>query len=230
MVEKEIASWKHIFKLDPEKELDDASLDALCLSGTDAIMVGGSSGVTYDNTVDLLSRLRRYELPIALEVTTLDAVVPGFDLYFAPVVLNASDADYIVGQHVEALKKYGGVLPWDKLAAEGYIIANPDCTAAQVASARAPLTAAEMLAYARFADRLLRLPLLYVEYSGTFGDMEAVASVRSSLTQARLFYGGGINSAEKAAAAAQAADTIVVGNIIYQSIPSALNTVRVIKS
>jgi putative glycerol-1-phosphate prenyltransferase len=230
MVEKEIAGWKHVFKLDPEKELDDAALEALCLSGTDAIWVGGSSGVTYDNTVDLLSRLRRYALPVVLEVTTLDAVVPGFDLYLVPIALNAANADYVVGHHIDGLKRFGGVIPWDSMAAEGYIIANPDCTAAQVASAQVPLDAADIAAYARFADRLLRLPIVYVEYSGRFGDMGAVAKAKGVLTQARLFYGGGIDGADKAAAAAAVADTIVVGNIIYHSLPSALDTVRAVKS
>ncbi|MCI3923335.1 heptaprenylglyceryl phosphate synthase [Paenibacillus sp. TRM 82003] len=230
MVEKEIATWKHVFKLDPEKDIDDDALEALCLSGTNAILVGGSSGVTYDNTVDLLARLRRYELPVALEVTTLDAVVPGFDVYLAPIALNASDPDYIVGHHASAMKQYGGVLPWESLAAEGYIIANPDCTAARVASATKPVSEADIVAYARLADRLLRLPIVYLEYSGVFGDMAAVAKAKAALGQARLFYGGGIDGAEKAKAAAEAADTIVVGNIIYSSLSSALDTVRVVQS
>lgn len=221
-----IESWKHVFKLDPEKELGDEALDALCLSGTDAIWVGGSSGVTYDNTVDLLARLRRYELPCALEVTNLEAIVPGFDYYLVPVALNAAHTDFIVGQHVEALKRYGRLLPKDSLLAEGYIIANPECTAAKVASAKTP-SADDIVAYARYADRLLRMPIVYVEYSGALGDLEAVARAKEALMQARLFYGGGIDSADKAAAASAAADTIVVGNVVYTSLQDALDTVRV---
>ncbi|WP_309121797.1 heptaprenylglyceryl phosphate synthase [Paenibacillus sp.] len=231
MVERIVEEWKHVFKLDPEKRIGDEALEALCLSGTDAIMVGGSSGVTYDDTVDLLSRLRRYELPCALEVTTLDAVVPGFDAYLIPVALNAGDPNYLIGHHIEALKRYGSLLPKEgTIAAEGYVIANPDCEAARVAGAK-PVDEADIVAYARFADRLLRLPIVYIEYSGAFGDMEAVARARAALTNgARLFYGGGIDGAEKAAAAARAADTIVVGNIIYQSLARALDTVRVVQS
>lgn len=229
MVDRVIGEWRHVFKLDPEKELDDAALEALCLSGTDAVIVGGSSGVTYDNTVDLLARLRRYAVPCALEVTTIEALVPGFDLYLIPIVLNSEDLNCIIGQHVEALRRYGGVLPAGGIAAEGYIIANPDCTAAKVASARMP-SAEETVALARYADRLLRLPIVYIEYSGKFGDMETAARAKAALSGARLFYGGGIDSAESAVAAAEAADTIVVGNIIYQSLAAALSTVRAIKS
>ena len=230
MVDRWMEEWKHVFKLDPDKELDDEALDALCLSGTDAVLVGGSSGVTYDNTVDLLARLRRYELPCALEVTTLEGVVPGFDAYLVPIALNSADADFVVGRHAEALKRYGHLLPREGVvAAEGYVIANPDCEAARVAKAK-PVDEADIVAYARFADRLLRLPIVYIEYSGAFGDLAAVAKAKAAMTNARLFYGGGIDGAEKAAAAAQVADTVVVGNIVYQSLPLALETVRAVKS
>ncbi len=38
--------WNHIFKLDPAKEISDEDLDAICESGTDAVIVGGTDGVT----------------------------------------------------------------------------------------------------------------------------------------------------------------------------------------
>lgn len=229
VAERMIEHWRHVFKLDPEKELDDASLEALCLSGTDAVIVGGSSGVTYDNTVDLLARIRRFEVACALEATELDAVVPGFDVYLAPIVLNGGGTDVIVGKHVEALKRYGRLLPpHGTLAAEGYVIANPDCEAARIARAK-PVGPDEFAAYAMYADRLLRLPIVYLEYSGAFGDMEAARRMRAELTQARLWYGGGIDNADKAAAAAQAADTVVVGNVIYRSLEGALATVAAVR-
>ena len=77
----DIRKWKHVFKLDPDRDISDAALDRLCLSGTDAILVGGSSGVTFDNTVDLLARIRQYEVPVVLEISNQEAIVPGFDLF-----------------------------------------------------------------------------------------------------------------------------------------------------
>ena len=223
----DIRKWKHVFKLDPDRDISDEALDRLCLSGTDAILVGGSSGVTFDNTVDLLSRIRQYEVPCALEISNQEAIVPGFDLFLIPVVLNADDPKWIVGQHHEALKEYGALLNWDEIVAEGYIILNKEATAAQLTSARTDLDAKDVAAYARMADKLFHMSIVYLEYSGTFGDMELVRRTRQVLENARLLYGGGIDSLEKAQQAAEAADTIVVGNIIYSDLEQALQTVNV---
>ncbi|MCP1310393.1 heptaprenylglyceryl phosphate synthase [Paenibacillus tyrfis] len=217
--------WKHVFKLDPDREIGDEALERICLSGTDAVMVGGSSGVTFDNTVDLLARIRRYEVPCVLEVSDTEAIVPGFDLFMIPIVLNAGDTQWIVGRHQQALKEYGAILDWDELVPEGYIILNGESTAAKLTEADAQLDAKDVEAYARIADRLFRCPIVYLEYSGVFGDMELVGRVKRLLSQSRLFYGGGIDSPEKAREAAKAAHTVVVGNAVYDDLERALATV-----
>ncbi|EGL17414.1 MULTISPECIES: heptaprenylglyceryl phosphate synthase [Paenibacillus] len=220
------STWKHVFKLDPDREIADEALERICLSGTDAILVGGSSGVTFDNTVDLLARIRGFEVPCILEVSDAEAIVPGFDLFFIPMVLNAGDPQWILGRHHEALKEYGAIMDWNEILVEGYVILNGESTAAKVTSARTDLTERDVVAYARMAEHLLRLPIFYVEYSGTFGDMELVRRTRRVLEGTRLFYGGGIDGPEKAKLAAEAADTIVVGNLIYEDLDLALETVR----
>nr|WP_029191618.1 heptaprenylglyceryl phosphate synthase [Paenibacillus elgii] len=217
--------WKHVFKLDPDRGIGDEALERICLSGTDAVMVGGSSGVTFDNTVDLLARIRRYEVPCVLEVSDTEAIVPGFDLFMIPIVLNAGDTQWIVGRHQQALKEYGAILDWDELVPEGYIILNGDSTAAKLTEADVRLDAKDVEAYARIADRLFRCPIIYIEYSGVFGDMELVGRVKRLLSQSRLFYGGGIDSPEKAREAAKAAHTVVVGNAVYDDLERALATV-----
>lgn len=224
-----IQSWRHVFKLDPDRHLDDAVLEAVCQSGTDAIMVGGSSGVTYDNTVDLLSRIRQFEVPCVLEVSDLEAVVPGFDLFLIPTVLNAGHPDWLIGQHARAIERYGYLIPWDMLVPEGYLVLNPEATVAKVTEAQTELDASMAAAYAQFADRLLQLPIVYLEYSGKLGDMELVAQVRRTLETSRLFYGGGIKDAESARRAAAVCDTVIVGNVIYSDLEQALQTVRAVK-
>lgn len=225
----EMRRWKHVFKLDPDREIEDSALERICLSGTDAVMVGGTTGVTFDNTVDLLSRIRRFEVPCVLEISNRDAIVPGFDLYFIPIVLNAGDPDWIVGHHHLAVKEYGPMMQWERIVPEGYVILNGQSSAAAVTHARTKLDMADTIAYARIAERLLHLPVLYIEYSGTFGDMELVKRTASSLDSARLFYGGGIDGADKARQAAEAAHTIIVGNAIYENLDRALETVQAIQ-
>lgn len=159
-----ISGWRHVFKLDPDRQLDDRSLEAVCLSGTDAVMIGGSSGVTYDNTVDLLSRVRRFEVPCVLEISNLEAVVPGFDLYMIPIVLNAGHQDWIIGHHAKAIEQYGHLIPWEMLVPEGYLVLNPEATVAKVTKAQALLEPVSVRSYAQVADRLLQLPIVYLEY------------------------------------------------------------------
>lgn len=222
------SSWKHVFKLDPERPIDDETLDLLCTSGTDAILVGGSSGVTFDNTVDLLSRIRRYEVSCALELSDPACGVPGFDGYFIPMVLNTKHTEWLIGHHIEALRDFGHLIPWESVVGEAYLILNGDSTVARVTGADASISNNEVVAYSQVADRLWNVPVLYVEYSGTFGDMALVQRVSQGLKQAHLFYGGGIDSPERAAQAAEVAHTIVVGNIIYENLDAALATVSAV--
>jgi len=217
--------WKHVFKLDPDRYIDDEDLERICRSGTDAILIGGSSGITYDNTAALLHRVRRFNVECALEVSEMEAIVPGFDLYLIPVVLNTSDGEWITGLHHQALREYGAILDEDVVAAEGYVMMNGRSTAALVTGARVPKTSEDLTAYAVMAERLFHLPVFYIEYSGMYGDLAWVRQARQALKATRLFYGGGIRTREQALAALDSADTIVVGNVIYENLSLALATV-----
>lgn len=225
----EMHTWQHVFKLDPDKEIGDNALEAVCESGTDAIIVGGTTNVTFDNTIDLLSRVRRYALPCALEVSSMDSIVPGFDVYFVPLVLNAQNPDWILGTHVEGLKEHGPFIKWDEVAVEGYIVCNPDSAVAQLTESRIDTDMESIKAYARLADQMLKLPVLYIEYSGTYGNPEVVKAARKVVQNSRIFYGGGIHTPEQAQEMAQWADTVVVGNAVYENIEHALATVEAVK-
>ena len=124
-------TWRHAFKVDPAKQLADKELEQLAESGTDAIIIGGSDGVTLENVLDLLARIRRFSVPVALEVSTVDSVTMGFDYYFIPTVLNSPETEWVNGIHHAALKEYGHMMNWDEVIAEGYVILNTDCKAAQ---------------------------------------------------------------------------------------------------
>ncbi|MFJ7982899.1 heptaprenylglyceryl phosphate synthase [Lysinibacillus xylanilyticus] len=222
--------WRHVFKLDPAKDISEEALEKICESGTDVIIVGGTDGVTLDGVLDLLVRVRRFEVPIALEISAIDSVTPGYDYYFIPTVLNSDDPKWIKNLHHEAIKEYGDIMVWDELVAEGYCILNPDCKVAEVTNAKTDLSIDDVVAYARLAENFFRLPVFYVEYSGTYGDIEVVSAVKNELKNTRLFYGGGITSAQQAAEMAKYADTVVVGNIIYEDLKAALATVKAVKN
>ena len=98
----DITTWRHAFKLDPAKTIRDEEIELLAESGTDGIIIGGSDGVTLDNVLDLLMRIRRYSVPLALEVSTIESITPGFDFYFIPTVLNCAETKWINGIHHEA--------------------------------------------------------------------------------------------------------------------------------
>ncbi|MDN3450861.1 heptaprenylglyceryl phosphate synthase [Planococcus sp. APC 3906] len=221
-------TWRHVFKLDPAKPISDGQLERICESGTDAILIGGSDNVTLDNVMDLMVRVHRYDIPVVLEVSTVDSVAPGFDYYFIPTVLNSEDPRWVKGLHHEAIREYGEIMDWDELIPEGYCILNPACKAAHLTKADTELSTEDVIAYARMAEHFFRLPIFYLEYSGIYGDPNLVADVKEVLSKTRLFYGGGIDSAEKAVEMAGAAHTVVVGNIIYENIENAIATVQAV--
>ena len=63
----------NMFKLDPAKEISDNDLDALCMS--DTMMIGGTDNVTEDNVIHLMSRVRRYPLPLVLEISNIESII-----------------------------------------------------------------------------------------------------------------------------------------------------------
>jgi putative glycerol-1-phosphate prenyltransferase len=218
--------WRHVFKLDPNKEISDEQLERICESGTDAVMVGGTDGVTLEKVLDLMARIRRYTVPCVLEVSSIEIVTPGFDLYFIPTILNSNDTKWITGLHHQAVKEFGEIMDWEEIVMEGYCILNEDCKAAKLTSANAKASTDEVKAYAMMAEKMFHLPIFYLEYSGIYGDVEVVSEVKKVLEETVLFYGGGISTLEQAAEMAEHADVIVVGNVIYDDFDQALATVK----
>lgn len=190
------------------------------------MIVGGTDGVTLENVLDLMARVRRYTVPCVLEVSSIETVTPGFDLYFIPTILNSRDPKWITGLHHEAVKEFGEIINWEEFAMEGYCILNEDCKAAKLTNANANITIDDVKAYAMMAEKMFQLPIFYLEYSGKYGDPTMVAEVKKVLENTTLFYGGGISTIEQAAEMAKHADVIVVGNAIYDDFDQALETVK----
>jgi putative glycerol-1-phosphate prenyltransferase len=219
--------WRHAFKLDPDKEISDEALERICESGTDAVIVGGTDGVTDEKVLDLMARIRRYTVPCVLEISNLESITPGFDLYFIPTVLNSPDAKWIVDLHHQAVKEYGEIMNWDEILVAGYCILNENCKAAKLTHAQTSLTKEDVVAYAQIAEKMFHLPIFYLEYSGAYGDPEIVKAVSQSTQETTVFYGGGIYTLEQAKEMAELADVIIVGNAVYDNLEEALQTVEI---
>lgn len=226
--------WRHITKLDPDRPFTPALLETVLASGTDAVVVGGTTGITAPAVSALLSALRGAPVPVALEVSTLGAAMAGTaSLYLIPLVLNTRQGKWLGGAQAETLSdilpRFGPFIPWSRMLPEAYLVLNPDSAVARLTDANTALSAKQVAGFAAYACRLLRLPLLYVEYSGAFGDMELLAAAREGAGGAHLVYGGGIRSPEQAAAAAAHANTIVVGNLVYTDPGRLRETVAAVK-
>jgi putative glycerol-1-phosphate prenyltransferase len=209
--------WRHVVKLDPDRSASDELLMALAESGTDAVLVGGTQGITYEKVSGLFGRLRRFapELPVWQELSEQDAVLDGVAGYAVPVVLNARSPEWLIGAHARAIARYRPFIDWSKMLVEGYLVLNDDAAVARLTEAQTDLDSETAAAYALAGEQLFSLPVIYLEYSGRYGDPELVAEVSRLTSRAHLFYGGGIDSYEKAAEMGRYADTIVVGNALY---------------
>jgi phosphoglycerol geranylgeranyltransferase len=214
-------NWRHITKLDPDREISEEDLKTVATSGTDALLIGGTRGITRQKVAELLKRLKRYDVVKIQEPSNpANVVFEDIDYLFVPSIMNSADPKWIVGLHADWVKdwmsKYG-VLPWDKIQGEAYIVLNPKSAVGIETKAKTDLSIEEAVAYAVCADRYMHFPIVYIEYSGTYGNPSLVKAIRQSLSNAHLFYGGGIDGKEKAKEMARYA-TIVVGNILYHDI------------
>jgi phosphoglycerol geranylgeranyltransferase len=208
--------WVHVTKLDPDKQLKPGDIDAIAASGTDALMLSGTLNVTQENLAMLQKQLKAYDLPLVMEPAGPEAVLmQGIDYVFVPSVMNTTDVTWIVGKHQVWVQQQKGKIPWDCIVPEAYIVLNPNSSVGRVTKAVCDLKPEEVAAYVTVADRYFHFPIVYIEYSGTYGNPSVVKAASGAIDKSILYYGGGINSAEKAAEMSKYADTIVVGNAIY---------------
>jgi len=208
--------WVHVTKLDPDKQLRTGDIDAIAASGTDALMLSGTLNVTQENLSSLLKQVKAYNLPLVMEPAGPEAVLTdGIDYVFVPSVMNTTDIQWIVGKHRTWVQQQKRTIPWDTIVPEAYIVLNPDSSVGKVTKALCDLKAEEVAAYTTVADRYFHFPIVYIEYSGIYGNPAIVQAASEVLDKSILYYGGGINSAERAAEMSRYADTIVVGNAVY---------------
>ncbi|HQD26698.1 MULTISPECIES: phosphoglycerol geranylgeranyltransferase [Methanoculleus] len=210
-------TWAHVTKLDPDKHLPQGAIEEIATSGTDALMLSGTLNVTPENLSELLDLVSAYGLPLVVEPAGPECAIfdGAIDYLFVPSVMNTDDVRWIVGKHHTWLRHASSIM-WDMVVPEAYIVLNPNSAVGRVTGANCALSAEDVAAFAEVADRYFHFPIVYIEYSGTYGDPSIVQAAANAVEHATLYYGGGIRSAEQAAEMGRIADTIVVGNAVYE--------------
>ena len=207
--------WRHVTKLDPDKPITQKDVAAIVDSGTDAIFISGTQNITKENVAHLVDMLAQYSIPKVLEPAGTPGMRSDLDFCFIPSVFNTKNPKWLVGMHKDFVRDFP-IDYWDKIIPEAYIVLNPFSAVGIVTRAQTGLNPKDAAAYAEVAERFFHFPVVYVEYSGTFGNPELVKAVKEKLHNSVLYYGGGIDSREKAEQMAKYADTIVVGNAVYK--------------
>jgi phosphoglycerol geranylgeranyltransferase len=213
--------WDHIVKVDPDKTLyEDETFADVASTGTDAIAIGGTLGVTEEKMADCIEACiegtRGHDVPVYIEPSSAGVVVhpDGLDGYLVPIVFNAGDIAWMTGVHKE-WARIDHDIDWAHTHTEAYIVLNEEASVAEYTQADCDLRADDVAAYAEVAEQMFGQDIVYVEYSGTLGDPEVVAAAHDALEDATLFYGGGVHDYESAETMGRHADVVVVGDLVH---------------
>ncbi|WP_069807688.1 geranylgeranylglyceryl/heptaprenylglyceryl phosphate synthase [Vulcanisaeta thermophila] len=214
----------HMTLLDPDKVSPREFLELARRAqdyGTDAIMVGGSLGVSEGQLDEYLKPLRDFiKVPIILFPGSVANLSNYADAVFFLSVLNSADPYFIVGAQVQAavllIKRFRRLEP----ISLAYLIIGDGGAVGYVSHARPiPYDRDDIaLAYA-YAAQLMGFEMVYLEAgSGAREPVRArmISRVKSIVTRP-VIVGGGIRSPEKAMEAAVAgADAVVTGTIVEE--------------
>ncbi|WP_135536680.1 heptaprenylglyceryl phosphate synthase [Halostella pelagica] len=215
----------HVTKADPAKELPP---DIDVLDRTDAVLVGGSDGVTAENTLDTIRAIKRRfpEKPVLQEPYSSSHVstdtVEEADFVAIPAVYNG-DKEHFVEKHVDLFTEvgskpdeiFGTGLPVlgdliaskgldvvsrmaNKIIGEGYVIQNLESTAAAVSGVDAAYSSEQVAGAALATESFYGFPVFYLEYSGTYGGPADVEAAATYLDDTVFLYGGGIDRKQRA--------------------------------
>ncbi len=222
--EKTKTGTMHITLLDPDPaklDVESAKVIAKRLqeAGTDAFMIGGSTGVTTENLSAIATAVKEATgLPAIYFPSDVHAISDKVDAMFFMSILNSTDPAFITHFHAKAapfIKKLR--IPTIPMA---YIIVEPGMTVGRVAKA-ALIKRDEIDRAVGFsvAAEMMGMQVVYLE-AGSGADKpippEMIAAVKKNL-DIPLIIGGGIRTPEAAAAAREAgADIIVTGTFVEQ--------------
>lgn len=212
----------HLSLLDPDKstpkEAGEIAFRA-ALAGTDAIMVGGSTGVTPEATDATVRAIKdRTRVPVILFPSSAHTLSRYADAVYFMSMLNSQDVRLIVGEQRKAAR---AIKAWGiETIPMAYLIVEPGMRVGEIGHAK-PIPrkdVEEAVGYALTAQ-FLGMQLVYLEAgSGAPEPVPAsmVSAVKSQLS-IPLVVGGGIRTPRAARELAQAgADMVVTGTVLEE--------------
>ncbi len=236
ILEKKEEETLHMGLIDPDEQSPKESAElamALEKAGTDAIMVGGSTGITQERLDKTVKSMKEnIELPLIHFPTEAGAISPHVDAIYFMSMLNSQDLNKVVGEQVQAApyiqKMDIQTLPM------GYVVVEPGMTVGEVGKAdlisrEDPKKAASFGLSAQY----LGMELFYLEAGSGAPDPVPVEMIKlcSESLEIPLIVGGGIREPEQARKRAEAgADVIVTGTVIEESNEVSSKLKRIIES
>ncbi len=214
----------HLTLIDPASQTPDEAAEiahAAALGGTDAIMVGGSTGaggVVLDQT--LLKIKEKTDKPTILFPGNASGVSRYADAIFFMSLLNSRDINFITGNQVMGapIVYKSGIEP----ISMAYLIVEPGGTVGWVGDAKLiPKHKPELAVAYALAGKYFGMHYTYLE-AGSGADApvtpEMIGAVKHVLGDNKLIVGGGIRDGKTAKmCAAAGADMIVTGTILEES-------------
>ncbi len=210
----------HMTLIDPAKQPYERAAEIASFAekaGTDAIMVGGSTGVNQENLDEtVLAIKRRVKVPVIYFPSGAHAISRYTDAIYFMSMLNSRNRRNLVGEQVAAapiVAKMGM-----ETLSMGYVIVEPGMKVGEVGEAdvvkRADVPCA--VAYG-LAAQFMGMDFVYYEAGSGAPDpipTEMIAAVKKCLS-IPVIVGGGIRTPDQAANLRKAgADIIVTGTIV----------------
>ncbi len=215
---------KFVVLIDPDKPTDKEIIDIVEKSkkvGVDFFFVGGSLLTTdsLDNCIKLIKK--HSDIPVLIFPGNSLQISKWCDGFLLLSLISGRNSEMLIGRHVIAapyLKLYG-----NEIIPTGYMLIDGGRqTSVSYMSNTTPIPhdKDDIAMCTALAGEMLGLKIIYLDAgSGAITPVSAdmISKVKQTI-EIPLIVGGGINTPEKAAAAAKAgADIIVVGNALEKS-------------
>ena len=215
---------KFVVLIDPDKPSDNEIINIVEKSknaGVDFFFVGGSLLTTdsLDNCIKLIKK--HSDIPVLIFPGNSLQISKWCDGFLLLSLISGRNSEMLIGRHVIAapyLKLYG-----NEIIPTGYmLIDGGKQTSVSYMSNTTPIPhdKDDIAMCTALAGEMLGLKIIYLDAgSGAINPVstEMISKVKQTI-EVPLIVGGGINTPEKAAAAAKAgADIVVVGNALEKS-------------